>query len=272
MKKLSKIVIMRRSILIFVGIALLVLLLTKISYAYVINGDVSDWGINLSLAQYKPYLDNNPPSGGLDIDYVTEDNADTTDGKIKVGPGYSYGNTYDAEAMYFDNDASYGYIVVINGLASGGAQDPNNSSLWWDPGDIAIDFGTDGGYGYEYGIDISTGDLYQVSGWSDVYYGGHSDANPWEIKTGTDIGDVTLAYSTTAINGHYVIETSFLLADLGLSPGDSLGIHWTQECGNDELELTADVDPVPEPATMLLLGSGLIGLAALGRKKFFKKA
>jgi hypothetical protein len=50
--------------------------------------------------------------------------------------------------------------------------------------------------------------------------------------------------------------------------GTISGSYWPVIQNDLTFQLTSNV---PEPSTMLLLGSGLIGLAGYGRKKFFKK-
>jgi hypothetical protein len=93
----------------------------------------------------------------------------------------------------------------------------------------------------------------------------HPDWRDWATSS------VEYKYDPVNFNDSLVGELlGIRLINLGLNPEAA---EWDEWVGVefDNVRLENDTIPTPEPATILLLGTGLLGLAGVGRKKLFHK-
>ncbi len=77
------------------------------------------------------------------------------------------------------------------------------------------------------------------------------------------LGEVDTASYSYDVNASFLNNGLFTVTLLSLG-GDFF-------IDRSDLKITYDSAPVPEPATMLLFGVGLIGIAGLGKRKLIKK-
>ncbi|MCP4582256.1 MAG: PEP-CTERM sorting domain-containing protein [candidate division Zixibacteria bacterium] len=218
----------------------------------------------------------------------------TNAGAPDPGPRYFISEAFDLEAMYMDVNAAEEMVyfsIVTSMPKTGFTHAPWYGSYLFRAGDIRFGVGDDqyvlGTMDRSYGGNNHYGNLYHNPDmdYYDGYRGFGYRGDPL-LDTLTTVGSGVATSSSFDFtyreyldangnsiyeNGYatYVMEGTISFADFGGTDllRSGLSMDLAMSCNNDQLGL--NIDPVPEPTTIALLGLGLIGLYT-GRRRFIK--
>lgn len=209
---------------------------------------------------------------------------DTTGEDQEVEPGAVATQAWDLEGMFFDGRylsivGGWDFKGKLEGIGSGDIFISTMGKVSYGSGiiDDRIKKTVEtvkNSFGYNYVFDVN---------WQNNTY------TLWEIDENTLVTTATafgqsnpVAYFSGSVQkkeeGSFVYKTGLTNEETGFTGGQHFQVsgfdlspilgadlsfiaHFTQECGNDSI-----MGQVPEPGTLILLGMGLLGISAMGRK------